>query len=67
MQMSKDSTGCRIQSISFPTLAMLTRAKRRAKARRRSLSAHICDLIHEDLAKAPAESPAVPAEQTEQQ
>lgn len=50
------------QGISFEQ-GLLPKAKKRAKARRRNLSAYICDLIHEDLSKAPNNSAVQPVKQ----
>jgi hypothetical protein len=48
-----------VQSISFEP-GLLKKAKKKAKTRRRNLSAHICDLVIQDLAKPAASSPVNP-------
>jgi hypothetical protein len=46
---SPKDRGAVVQGVSFCSKELLTKAKERAKSRRRSLSAHINDLVHDDL------------------
>lgn len=49
MELRKTKQNAVVQGISFEDRKLLRDAKKRAVARRRSLSAYICDLVVDDL------------------